>query len=109
VGGTKARIPTELEGSPGSSIRVLGLPLEYAGIQRCCEALHEDREKSLEGEVLGRRYVVPVAHPTHPVGQLANILGEQYTGGESKKNGKGPETSTKYIPCRKEGQRKARR
>jgi hypothetical protein len=109
VGGTEARVPTEAEGSPRSRIRVLGLPLEYAGIQRCHEALHEDREKSLEGKVLGRRYAVPVAHPTRPVDQLANILGERYIGGESRINGQRLETSTKYIPCREEGQRRARR
>jgi hypothetical protein len=107
--GTEARVPTEVEGSLGSRIRVLGLPLEYAGIQRCREALHKDREKSPEGKVLGRRYAMPIAHPTRLVDQLANILGEQYTGGESRKNGQRPETSTKYIPYQKEGQRRARR
>jgi hypothetical protein len=45
VGGIEAKVPTEVKGSPGSRIQVLGLPLEYAGIQRCREALLEDREK----------------------------------------------------------------
>ena len=102
MGGSQTLVTRKAQGSPRSRIRVQWLPPHYAPIKGCSEAVYEDGKVTAEREVLGRGYAMPLTHPASSIGEIANILGGYFAGGESREDGQCLVPSLQCFACRKE-------